>query len=101
MVKAANVILIGSEKIGSGLVSVMVRGDVGAVKAAVEAGGAAASRLGEVIATPSSPGPAHRCGEAPAQDQLNNPAPVSGTVGYPAVPAACMSSGEPPRRRAA
>ena len=51
MVKAANVILIGSEKIGSGLVSVMVRGDVGAVKAAVEAGGAAASRLGEVIAT--------------------------------------------------
>ena len=43
MVKAANVILIGSEKIGSGLVSVMVRGDVGAVKAAVEAGSAGAS----------------------------------------------------------
>ena len=52
MVKAANVQLIGSEKIGSGLVSVMVRGDVGAVKAAVEAGGAAASALGEVIARP-------------------------------------------------
>ena len=51
MAKAANVTLIGSEKIGSGLVSIMVRGDVGAVKAAVEAGGAAASRLGEVIAT--------------------------------------------------
>ena len=51
MVKAANVQLIGSEKIGSGLVSVMVRGDVGAVKAAVEAGGAAAARLGEVVAT--------------------------------------------------
>ena len=51
MVKAANVVLIGSEKIGSGLVSVMVRGDVGAVKSAVEAGGAAAARLGEVIAT--------------------------------------------------
>ena len=51
MVKAANVALIGSEKIGSGLVSIMVRGDVGAVKAAVEAGGAAASRLGEVVAT--------------------------------------------------
>ena len=49
MVKAANVTLIGSEKIGSGLVSVMVRGDVGAVKAAVDAGGAAASQLGEVI----------------------------------------------------
>ena len=42
MVKAANVTLLGSEKIGSGLVSVMVRGDVGAVKAAVEAGGDAA-----------------------------------------------------------
>jgi microcompartment protein CcmL/EutN len=57
MVKAANVVLIGSEKIGSGLVSVMVRGDVGAVKAAVEAGGAAASRLGEVIATHVIPRP--------------------------------------------
>ena len=45
MVKAANVTLIGSEKIGSGLVTVMVRGDVGAVKAAVEAGGAAAGKL--------------------------------------------------------
>ena len=57
MVKAANVQLIGSEKIGSGLVSVMVRGDVGAVKAAVEAGGAAASRLGEVVATHVIPRP--------------------------------------------
>ena len=57
MVKAANVVLIGSEKIGSGLVSIMVRGDVGAVKAAVEAGGAAASRLGEVIATHVIPRP--------------------------------------------
>ena len=57
MVKAANVQLIGSEKIGSGLVSVMVRGDVGAVKAAVEAGGAAAARLGEVVATHVSPRP--------------------------------------------
>ena len=57
MVKAANVMLLGSEKIGSGLVSVMVRGDVGAVKAAVEAGGAAASRLGEVVATHVIPRP--------------------------------------------
>ena len=57
MVKAANVVLIGSEKIGSGLVSVMVRGDVGAVKAAVEAGGAAAARLGEVLATHVIPRP--------------------------------------------
>ena len=57
MVKAANVVLIGTEKIGSGLVSVMVRGDVGAVKAAVEAGGAAAARLGEVVATHVIPRP--------------------------------------------
>ena len=58
MVKAANVVLVGSEKIGSGLVSVMVRGDVGAVKAAVEAGSAAAAqRLGEVIATHVIPRP--------------------------------------------
>ena len=57
MVKAANVTLIGSEKIGSGLVSVMVRGDVGAVKAAVEAGSAAAASLGEVIATHVIPRP--------------------------------------------
>ena len=57
MVKAANVILIGSEKIGSGLVSVMVRGDVGAVKAAVDAGSAAAAGLGEVIATHVIPRP--------------------------------------------
>ena len=57
MVKAANVILIGSEKIGSGLVSVMVRGDVGAVKAAVDAGSAAAASLGEIVATHVIPRP--------------------------------------------
>ena len=57
MVKAANVHLIGEQQIGSGLVTVMVRGDVGAVKAAVEAGGAAASRLGEVVATHVIPRP--------------------------------------------
>ena len=57
MLKAANVELVGTEKIGSGLVSVMVRGDVGAVKAAVEAGSAAAERLGEVIATHVIPRP--------------------------------------------
>ena len=51
MVKAAQVTLIGTEKIGSGLVTVMVRGDVGAVKAAVEAGAANASKLGELVAT--------------------------------------------------
>ncbi len=57
MVKAAEVVLIGTEKIGSGLVSVMVRGDVGAVKAAVEAGSTTAARLGELIATHVIPRP--------------------------------------------
>ena len=57
MLKAANVTLVGTEKIGSGLVSVMVRGDVGAVKAAVEAGSASASRLGELVATHVIPRP--------------------------------------------
>ena len=57
MLKAANVTLVGTEKIGSGLVSVMVRGDVGAVKAAVEAGGANAGRLGELVAVHVIPRP--------------------------------------------
>ena len=57
MVKAANVTLIGKEKIGSGLVTVMVRGDVGAVKAAVEAGSAAAKRVGEVFSIHVIPSP--------------------------------------------
>ena len=57
MLKAANVTLIGTEKIGSGLVSVMVRGDVGAVKAAVEAGSANASKLGELVAVHVIPRP--------------------------------------------
>jgi len=48
MVKSANVQLVGYEKIGSGLVTVMVRGDVGAVKAAVEAGAVAAKDVGQV-----------------------------------------------------
>ena len=57
MVKSAEVTLIGTEKIGSGLVSVMVRGDVGAVKSAVEAGSANASRLGELVAVHVIPRP--------------------------------------------
>ena len=57
MVKSANVSLVGYEKIGSGLVTVMVRGDVGAVKAAVEAGTSAASKLGELVATHVIPRP--------------------------------------------
>ncbi|GAB6085360.1 BMC domain-containing protein [Alkaliphilus crotonatoxidans] len=57
MVKAANVRLIGYEKIGSGLVTVMIRGDVGAVKAAVEAGASAAERVGEVVSSHIIPRP--------------------------------------------
>ena len=57
MCKAANVALVGTEKIGSGLVTVMVRGDVGVVKSAVESGSAAASRLGELVATHVIPRP--------------------------------------------
>lgn len=57
MVKSANVQLIGYEKIGSGLITVMVRGDVGAVKAAVDAGSAAASVVGEVKSSRVIPRP--------------------------------------------
>ena len=57
MCKAANVTLVGTEKIGSGLVTVMVRGDVGAVKSSVESGAAAAGRLGELVATHVIPRP--------------------------------------------
>ena len=57
MVKAAEVTLIGTEKIGSGLVSVMVRGDVGAGNAAVEAGATNASRIGEMVAKHVIPRP--------------------------------------------
>ena len=57
MTKGAEVTLVGTEKIGSGLVTVMVRGDVGAVKSAVESGSAAASRLGELVATHVIPRP--------------------------------------------
>ena len=57
MVKAANVVLIGYEKIGSGLVTVMVRGDVGAIKAATDAGAAAARNVGEVISIHVIPRP--------------------------------------------
>ena len=57
MCKSANVSLIGTEKIGSGLVTVMVRGDVGAVKSSVESGAAAASKLGELVAIHVIPRP--------------------------------------------
>ena len=57
MVKAANVILIGKEYIGAGYVTVMVRGDVGAVKAATDAGAAAARRVGELVSVHVIPRP--------------------------------------------
>lgn len=57
MVKAANVELIGSEYVGGGFVTVMVRGDVGAVKAATDAGGAAAKRVGELVSIHVIPRP--------------------------------------------
>jgi ethanolamine utilization protein EutM len=57
MVKAANVKLIGSEYVGGGFVTVMVRGDVGAVKAATDAGAAAAKRVGELVSVHVIPRP--------------------------------------------
>ena len=57
MVKAANVVLVGKETIGAGYVTVMVRGDVGAVKAATDAGAAAARRVGELVSVHVIPRP--------------------------------------------
>lgn len=57
MVKAANVSLIGKELVGGGIVTVMVRGDVGAVKAATDAGAAAAQRVGELLSVHVIPRP--------------------------------------------
>ena len=57
MVKAANVSLIGKVHVGGGLVTVMVRGDVGAVKAATDAGAAAASKVGELVSAHVIPRP--------------------------------------------
>ena len=57
MLKAADVELVGTEKIGSGLVTVIIKGEVGAVKAATESGQEAASRLGELIAVHVIPRP--------------------------------------------
>lgn len=57
MVKSANVVLIGSQRVGSGLVTVLVRGDVGAVKAATDAGAAAAQNVGELVSVHVIPRP--------------------------------------------
>ncbi len=67
MVKAANVTLVGKEKVGNGLVTVMVRGDVGAVKAATEAGAEAARRVGELVSVHVIPRP-----HTDVEDLLNN-----------------------------
>ncbi len=77
MVKAANVRLIGKVLVGGGLVTVMVRGDVGAVKAAVEAGGAAAKRVGELVSVHVIPRPHNDVeGILPAMDAGSGPAKV-------------------------
>lgn len=73
MVKAANVRLIGQERIGSGFVTVMVRGDVGAVKAATDAGAAAAQRVGELMSVHVIPRP-----HSDTEMILPKPAPVKG-----------------------
>ena|SRR3989442_15184356 len=73
MVKAANVNLIGKEYIGAGYVTVMVRGDVGAVKAATDAGAAAARRVGELVSVHVIPRP-HSEVEKILPGGSNNPA---------------------------
>lgn len=61
MLKTANVVMVGWEKIDAGLVTAIVRGDVGSVKAATDAGAAAARRVGELVAVHVIPNPADDC----------------------------------------
>lgn len=86
MVKAANVVLVGKEYIGSAYVTVFVRGDVGAVKAATDAGAAAARRVGELISVHVIPRP---------DDEVEKilPQPVPAEPGPPEKPA---GPGRPP-----
>src|SRR5438874_11143278 len=78
MLKAANVTMIGWQKIGSGLVTAMVVGDVAAVKAAVDAGAAAAGRVGEVIGVQVIPRPHEDLGAVlPLAGKKAQPATVS------------------------
>ena len=77
MLKAANVTLVGWQKIGSGLVTAMVVGDVAAVKAAIDAGAAAASRVGEVIGVQVIPRP---------HEDLGTVLPVAGKPQQAAAP---------------
>jgi ethanolamine utilization protein EutM len=73
MVKAANVTLLGKEYIGAGYVTIFVRGDVGAVKAATDAGAAAARRVGELISVHVIPRP---------HGEVERVLPVNGRTGY-------------------
>ena len=89
MVKAANVTLTCKEHVGGGLVTVMVRGDVGAVKAAVDAGAAAAERVGELISVHVIPRPHEEL-----EGILTTPAPVTPT---PKPPKGPEPKPEPPK----
>jgi ethanolamine utilization protein EutM len=76
MVKAANVILVGREYIGAGYVTVHVRGDVGAVKAATDAGAAAARRVGELVSVHVIPRPHQEVEKILPQPEAPAPAPA-------------------------
>lgn len=82
MVKAANVHLVGWEKVDAGLVTVIVRGEVGAVKAAVDAGAMAARRIGEVVSVHVIPRPHDEVGEGipVVETGETNRKPISGSV---------------------
>ncbi len=88
MVKAANVILVGREYIGAGYVTVLVRGDVGAVKAATDAGAAAARRVGELVSVHVIPRP-HR----ELEQVLESSGIVSATAQLSAGPHGQLTSG--------
>lgn len=82
MVKAANVTLVGWEKVDAGLVTAIVRGEIGAVKAAVEAGAAAGRRVGEVVSTHIIPRPHSEVDEGLPVLQTGETTrkPISGSV---------------------
>jgi microcompartment protein CcmL/EutN len=82
MVKSANVTLVGYEKVDAGLVTAIVRGEVGAVKAAIEAGAAAGKRVGEVVSTHIIPRPHGEVEEGLAVIRTGetNRKPISGSV---------------------
>ena len=79
-VKSANVVLVGWEKIDAGLVTCIVRGEVGAVKSAVESGAAAGRRVGEVVATHVIPRPHDELGGMYPKAKKPGAAPVSGRL---------------------